>query len=500
MVRHALRLLLAGGVLFVAVLAFVASTATEPSAGLAGGDEGGTIEGVEPGSPIWRDGIRPGDRVLELRASTEPGGWLLVATNGTTEHASEGPIHLARLRNYAPWSVVAVVIAIFAALPAIRGHPSTAPILPITYAIATQPLFFSGNFVMAMFAGVTVFLAGAVAVPAFARWRWWMAPLMIVGAGLAMLWVVAIIARADLFDTVDQSRLPAVAAFSVVGFLSVVDLRRLRETRRALGAIGFVDVAYVGAATALIVAAWLLGRVPLELLAVAAAVGLGVYPIWRTNLISTFERFVTSRARRDAAILAIEEERGRLARDIHDAPLQDLSGVIRRLDAVPGAEREADALREVAARLRDVATALHPPVLQDLGLVAAIEDLRDQLVATRDGWEIVVEIDDVAGDRRPPADVELAALRVMQEAAANAVTHSNGRRLEIHGLVATTAVDLTASDNGRGFGEDRAREARRAGHFGLDSMRERAEAVGAETTVTSGSEGVTVRFHWERPS
>jgi signal transduction histidine kinase len=497
MVLHATRLLLAGGVLFVAVLAFVASTATEPSNGLAG-IEGDTVAAVDPGGQVWRDGIRAGDEILEVRGSDEPGGWLLLTRRDTGEYSSDATTHVLRLRQYAPWSIVAVVLAGVAALPALRGHPSAAPVLPITYAIAAQPLFFSGNLVMSLFAGVTVFLAGALAVPAFARWRWWMAVPIAVGVGLAAVWVVATLAQPDLFDAVDEARLPAAAAFSLVGLLSAMDRRRLEDVGRSLGSVGFVDVAYVSAGAAFMVAAWLFGRVPWELLAVAAVVALGVYPIWRANLVSTFERFVTSRARRDATILAIEEERGRLARDIHDTPLQDLSGVIRRLDAVPGAEEEANALREVAARLRDVATALRPPVLQDLGLVAAIEDLRDQLVAARDGWDIDVEIDDAAGAHRPPADVELAALRVMQEAAANAVSHSGGRRLEIRGIVAPDTIDLTATDDGSGFHEAEARVARRAGHFGLDSMRERAEAVDAETVVTSGPEGVSVQFRWDR--
>jgi signal transduction histidine kinase len=53
------------------------------------------------------------------------------------------------------------------------------------------------------------------------------------------------------------------------------------------------------------------------------------------------------------------------------------------------------------------------------------------------------------------------------------------------------------TDDGSGFEETDARGARRAGHFGLDSMRERAEAVGAETLVTSRFDGVTVQFRWE---
>jgi signal transduction histidine kinase len=345
-----------------------------------------------------------------------------------------------------------------------------------------------------------MFLAGALAVAAFAKRRSWMAVVVVVGGGLAVAWVVAMMIRPEIFDAVDEARLPAAAAFSLVGLLSVVDRRRFRDVRQSIGRVGFVDVAYVGAGAALVVAAWLFGRVPPELLSVAAVVALGVYPIWRGNLVSAFERFVTSRARRDAAILAIEEERGRLARDIHDAPLQDLSGVIRRLDLVPGAEQEANALREVAARLRDVATALRPPVLQDLGLVAAIEDIRDQLLATTRAWDVSVSVTDDIDGRRPPADVELAALRVIQEAAANAVAHSNGQTLRISGRVAPTTIDLTVTDDGRGFREDRARDARRAGHFGLDSMRERAEAVAAETIVTNTTDGVSVRFVWNQPS
>jgi signal transduction histidine kinase len=205
---------------------------------------------------------------------------------------------------------------------------------------------------------------------------------------------------------------------------------------------------------------------------------------------------VTAQARRDASIRAVEDERRRLAWDIHDAPLQELSGVIRRLDDVSGAEDEATALRSIAGHLREVATTLHPPVLQDLGLAAALEDLRERLAATSPSWEVVAAVDDRTNDRRPPSSVELAAYRIVQEATANAISHSGGHRLSIRGSVASEVIDLRVVDDGHGLRDDAARAARRAGHFGLDSMRERAEAEGGSTTLSSSRDGVTVRFRW----
>jgi signal transduction histidine kinase len=501
MVKRTTRFLLAAGVLFTAVLALSTSTAAFPESGLSGGGPGDVIDHVDPGSPVWRSGIRAGDRIAELRVGLEPGGWRIVTTSpdGTTRQ-STASVDVENLRRFVPWSIIGVVVAAFAALLALRGHPAAAPLLPLAFAFAAQPLFVAGSLLGGLFAGVAVLFGSALAIMAFTVGRRLMVAVACIGAGLAGGWVLATIAAPAAFDALDTARIPAAAGFSLVGLASVLDRRRVRGWLVAGAGFGFVDVAYAGTCVGLLIAAGVVARVPVEFLVVAALVATAVYPIWRRNAIAAFDRFVTSRARRDAAILAIEEERGRLARDIHDTPLQDLSGVIRRLDAVPGAEREADALRDVAARLRDVATALRPPVLQDLGLVAAIEDLRDQLAGAHHGWEMVADIDDVTGGRRPPADVELAALRVVQEAAANAVAHSGGRRLVMRGSVAADAIDIRMTDDGRGYRDEDARDARRAGHFGLDSMRERAEAVGAEVVVGSTSTGVTVGFRWERPS
>jgi two-component system NarL family sensor kinase len=136
--------------------------------------------------------------------------------------------------------------------------------------------------------------------------------------------------------------------------------------------------------------------------------------------------------------------------------------------------------------------------LQDLGLAAAIADLGDHLSESHPEWRFTVDVDDVTLADRPPGDVELAAFRVIQEATANALAHSGGHCLQIGGLVATDTIDLRATDDGHGFHDDDAREARRAGHFGLDAMRERAAAVDARVLVTHGPPGASVQFLWER--
>jgi signal transduction histidine kinase len=456
------------------------------------------VSHVDPGSPVWRDGIRDGDRVLVLNDWLDPGGWRIDTIGETGPHKSAGFSHLDRLRRYVPWSVAALALVALAALLAFRGRPAAATVLPLALGIAAVPLFYAGNVVIGLVAGIAVFGGGALAIVAFARWRPWIVPVALAGAGLALCWVLASTVLPGLFDAVDGARAPGVLGLSLIGFVAVVDRQRLMAFFTGKGGPAFVDVAYLTTVAAIVIAAGILGPVPIEEVAILAVVAVAAYPFWRRSVISALERFVTSQARRDAAIRAVEDERGRLAREIHDAPLQELSGVIRRLESVPGAESEAIALRSVAEGLRNVATTLHPPVLQDLGLAAAIADLGDHVSEAQPSWKVVVDVDDVTLADRPPPDVELAAFRVIQEATANALAHSGGGCLEIGGLVAADTIELRATDDGHGFRDDDARQARRTGHFGLDAMRERAAAVGAKVLVTRGPPGASVQFLWER--
>ena len=99
------------------------------------------------------------------------------------------------------------------------------------------------------------------------------------------------------------------------------------------------------------------------------------------------------------------------------------------------------------------------------------------------------------GDR-PPAAVEHAVLRVCEEAMSNALKHSGGHLVTVRGQATREAVDLTVEDDGRGIPPDAPSHAAAAGRLGLRGMWARATSVGAECTVTGGSEGTTVRFRW----
>jgi signal transduction histidine kinase len=498
MLRRLAQVILAGGVLVLAVLGVVSSVMGIPEPGSGGDDTGGSVSHVDPGSPVWRDGIRTGDTVLELHDAFDPGGWSIKTTDGTEVRLSFAEGHLARLRHYIPWSVLALGAAVFAALLATRGIPAAAAVLPLVIAAAAEPLFNAGSVPAGLLAGVAVFAGGTVAILAFAQWRRWLAVIVPVGIALAASWLVTSTVLPAGFGAVDQVRAPAVLGLSAAGFVAIADRKRVVSLLSGKEGPAFVDLAYASTVGALLVAAAVIVGASVVPLVIAAVLAVTVYPFWRRRATHAFERLVTSGARRDAAIRAVEGERGRLAREIHDSPLQELSGVIRRLESMPGAEAEAASLRSVAEGLRDVATSLHPPVLQDLGLAAAIADLGDNLSEAHPEWRVTVDVDDVTLADRPPSDVELAAFRVIQEATANSITHSNGRCLEIGGLVTTDAIDLRAMDDGRGFRDDDAREARRGGHFGLDSMRERAAAVGAKVIVTPGPSGASVQFLWER--
>jgi len=495
---QALQLALAAATIAIATLS-IAVTFGYPRSGVVGDEPGGLIRHVQPGSAVWRDGIRSGHRVLEMDDSRASGGWRLMTTDGDVVRETSAASRLETLVRFRFWGFATLGPALIVALVAFRRHGIAAGLLPVTLAAAAEPLVFAGAIPATVIAGLAVFGAGGAAVLLFAPPTRWL-PLAGIAAGIGMTgaaaWVASIFLIDGLFDTLDDARWPTALGFTVVGLGLSVTRRDMLGLLRSRRGPAFVDIAYGSTVIALLFAVGVIADVEVTVLAVLLVVSILPYPFWRRTAIGALERLFTSSARREAGILAIEKERSRLARDIHDSPLQELTGVIRRIESVPGATAEATALRNIAAHLREVATALQPPVLQDLGLAAAIEDLGEQMATSNPGWHMTVEVDDLTVQGRPPEDVELAAFRVVQEASANALAHSHGSTLTITGTISDDSVALDVTDDGQGFTEELVSIARRDGRFGLDSMRDRATSVGATTTITSRPGGALVSFRW----
>src|SRR3954471_3058455 len=196
-----------------------------------------------------------------------------------------------------------------------------------------------------------------------------------------------------------------------------------------------------------------------------------------------------------AALQAQEEERARVARDLHDEVNQSLTGLLLRLEAaregappeLEGELAETKALANQAMNeLLSLARQLRPTALDDLGLAAAIEGQVDRL-----GGEIATSLD-VEGDFSDlGGDAQLVVYRVAQEALSNAARHSGAGRVAVRlGRTDGGGVTLEVTDDGRGFAFDESE-----GGLGIAGMRERALLIGAELTIESrpGS-GTTVRL------
>lgn len=229
--------------------------------------------------------------------------------------------------------------------------------------------------------------------------------------------------------------------------------------------------------------------------------GLGPIPLlaWFV-LILTAGRFtirplarIATRAtlQRDLVVAATEAERARVAADIHDDALQELTLLVHRLDAA-GDTEGADIARTVSDRLRAICGDLRLPILDDLGVGPALDwlVLRIERLA---GGEVKLERVD---GTRPPPDVELAFFRVAQEALSNAVKHGSPPILVRY---ATTpgGASLSIDDAGPGIDPDATTVTDRTGHFGLLNMQQRAEAIGAILDVRRWPSGGThVALDW----
>ena len=198
---------------------------------------------------------------------------------------------------------------------------------------------------------------------------------------------------------------------------------------------------------------------------------------------------------RERLVLAREEERRRLRRDLHDGIGPALAGLTLKTETArallppgsDGASRQlhdlSEEIRRTVVDVRRLVEGLRPPALDELGLAGACAQAVDRLTA---GADLAVSVN-VSGDLSAlPAAVEVAAYRITVEAVTNTVRHASARRCDVSLAVTPTGLAVTVTDDGTGV---------RAGGdhgSGLAIMRERAEELGGAVTVTTTSPGVVV--------
>jgi signal transduction histidine kinase len=196
-----------------------------------------------------------------------------------------------------------------------------------------------------------------------------------------------------------------------------------------------------------------------------------------------------------AITTAQEEERRRLARELHDDTIQVIIALKQRLQLTeqtvrdPAVRRTLSELEDLAAQtienLRRMTRALRPIYLEDLGLVAALDMLARE---TGQNGGISIAFQKTGEERRLSPEVELALYRIAQEALNNVVRHSQARRADLRLNFGEKTVELEVSDDGIGFNVPQSpTDFAPQGHFGLLGIYERADLIGARLSVESAA-------------
>ncbi|WP_029421749.1 sensor histidine kinase [Alicyclobacillus macrosporangiidus] len=193
----------------------------------------------------------------------------------------------------------------------------------------------------------------------------------------------------------------------------------------------------------------------------------------------------------DQGIRILEEERRRIARDLHDGPVQDITNVSMRLEIIQQmiksdpqlAECELDRLNRRVVRIvndiRRLIYDLRPVAVDEVGLVKAISELCDS--CTQD-WKITFQMDvrpDVTDDIAPAKQV--AIYRLVQEVFNNVKKHASATRVDVRVFREGAHLIVSIWDDGKGFDPN----AIPAGHYGIVGMKERIAYLGGRLDIQS---------------
>jgi two-component system sensor histidine kinase DegS len=187
-----------------------------------------------------------------------------------------------------------------------------------------------------------------------------------------------------------------------------------------------------------------------------------------------------------------EEERRRVARDIHDGPAQAIANIVFRAEVcerlidtdAARAKAELKALREhirnTLTEIRKIIFDLRPMALDDLGLAPTIRGVLDIF---REQYGLVTEIAVTGKERRLEPHIEIGIFRVVQEALNNIVKHAQATSIRVRLEFAAAGVTVLVEDDGKGF--EMTEEELPSGHYGIMGMRERMQLLNGKLTIKS---------------
>jgi PAS domain S-box-containing protein len=218
----------------------------------------------------------------------------------------------------------------------------------------------------------------------------------------------------------------------------------------------------------------------------------------RTRQVEQYSKDMTLRI-----LAAQEEERRRIARELHDETAQSLSTLLINLDLLelqlPQNDLQLqvgfDRLRGLAKRTLDETRALshdlRPTILDDVGLVAAIHWYADEFMKT---FAVRVDVDaEAPSEKRLPPQIEVALFRIAQEALTNIGKYAGAKSVFVGLTFPDSSAELVVRDDGVGFDLDNVPGPTREGGLGLYGMRERAELLGGSLTIdTAPGRGTTI--------
>lgn len=214
------------------------------------------------------------------------------------------------------------------------------------------------------------------------------------------------------------------------------------------------------------------------------------------------------RLRSRQLLLVQEQDRNRIAADLHDSTVQSMTALLHKVELIERYQeldrnRAAmelsgmkDSIREMIREMREIIFDLRPMSLENLGLWMAVKEFLDK-VRERESVQLHFEVSREAQELKLQNDIEINLFRMIQEAVNNSVKHAQASLISVSAEYSAKVLMIVISDDGEGF---HAAEASREDTFGMRILQERANILDASFKVQSGKSGteITIQLPLDR--